>query len=120
MCVKSVIPLRTQLRELQKFQPANPHPALTSSTAQSLIVAKQLQSIIFEDNTGALEIANQDSQYRPRTKHISIKWHHFRDQVRCGNIRVEKIGTKDQLADMLTKALAQKDFERLRRVLCGW
>ena len=34
-------------------------------------------TITFEDNKGAIELA-KESKYRPQTKHISIKWHHFR------------------------------------------
>jgi hypothetical protein len=35
--------------------------------------------IIWEDNQGFIHLANDPLQNRPRTKHISIKWHHFRD-----------------------------------------
>ena len=31
----------------------------------------------FEDNKGAIGLA-KETKYRPQTKHISIKWHHFR------------------------------------------
>ena len=39
---------------------------------------KQEVSTIWEDNAGALAIAEQETQYRPRTKHIAVKWHRFR------------------------------------------
>jgi len=35
----------------------------------------------FEDNKGAIELA-KEPKYRPRTKHISIKWHHFREHIK--------------------------------------
>jgi hypothetical protein len=38
-------------------------------------------SIIREDNLGCIHLANDPLQNRPRTKHISIKWHHFRDEI---------------------------------------
>ncbi len=38
---------------------------------------------VFEDNSGALEIA-KFPKMRPRTKHINIKYHHFRDYVDRG------------------------------------
>ena len=35
---------------------------------------------IFEDNSGALEMATTH-KYRPRTKHLNVKLHHFRDYI---------------------------------------
>ena len=35
----------------------------------------------FEDNKGAIEFATEP-KYIHRTKHISIKWHHFRDHIK--------------------------------------
>jgi hypothetical protein len=84
------------------------------------MLCKQHQSIVYKDNTGALEIANSDSQYRPRTKHISIKWHRFRDHVASGKMTVSKIDTTVQWADFLTKPLPKITFERLRKLVMGW
>ena len=66
----------------------------------------------FEDNIGAIELAKAP-KLRPRTKHINIKYHHFRKYVHEGKVRIEKIDTADQLADLGTKPLASKPFERL-------
>ena len=63
----------------------------------------------FEDNAGALELANAP-RMRPRTKHINIKYHHFRDYVEQGKIKIEKVDTKEQLADLGTKPLTRKPF----------
>ena len=38
-------------------------------------------SSVFEDNNGALELA-REPKYRSRTKHIAIKYHHFREHVK--------------------------------------
>ena len=122
MCAGSLIPMRTLLNEVSKFQPENFHPTLTKSgkTETTPMLCKQHQSVVYEDNTGALEITNQDSQYRPRTKHISIKWHRFRDHVHSGEMTVAKIDTSVQWADFLTKPLAKPAFERLRHLVMGW
>jgi hypothetical protein len=74
---------------------------------QSHIDTRMHQSTVFEDNTGCLEIANNPDQFRPQTKHIGIKWHHFCDALKNGSIVVKKIDTKFQLADPLTKPLTQ-------------
>ena len=43
----------------------------------------ELHCTLFEDNNGALELATKP-RYRPQTKHIAIKYHHFREKVQKG------------------------------------
>jgi hypothetical protein len=43
----------------------------------------------------------------------------FRKHVRKGLIKIFPVDTKDQIADALTKPLAQNDFQRHRRFMCG-
>jgi hypothetical protein len=62
---------------------------------------------------------NKPDQFRPWTKHIGIKWHHFRDAVKNGSVVVKKIYTSLQLADPLTKPLPQPTFEKLCLLLMG-
>jgi len=73
---------------------------------------------VFEDNSGALELARLP-KLRPRTKHINVCYHHFHDHVRKGLIKIFPVGTDDQVAGVLTKALAQNVFTRHRISLCG-
>ncbi len=73
---------------------------------------------VFEDNSGALELARLP-KLRPRTKHINLCYHHFRKHVHKGLIKIFPIDTKDKIADTLTKALAQNDFQHHRRHMCG-
>ena len=74
---------------------------------------------VYEDNSGALEIA-REYKFRPRTKHINVKLHHFRDYVDRKEISIHHIGTLDQPADLLTKPLSQTLFEKFRKMLMGW
>ena len=74
---------------------------------------------VFEDNTGAIEIAKEEN-YRPRTKHLNVKLHHLRSYVESGEISIRKIDTYHQPADMLTKHLNEADFVRHRRTMMGW
>ena len=48
-----------------------------------------------------------------KTKHIPIKYHFLQEQVAEKNIRVEYVGTKEQVADIFTKQLPQEAFEYL-------
>ena len=74
---------------------------------------------VFEDNTGAIELA-REPKYRPRTKHLHTKLHHFRSYVENKTISIHHIDTKDQPADYLTKPLNIEDFQRLRQKIMGW
>jgi hypothetical protein len=73
---------------------------------------------VFEDNSGALELARLP-KLRPRTKHINVCYHHFCEHVHKGLIKIFPIDTKDQIADVLAKPLAQHDFQRHCRSMCG-
>ncbi len=73
---------------------------------------------VFEDNSGALELARLP-KLRPRTKLINVCYHHFCEHVRKGLIKIFPIDTKDQIADALTKALVRNDLQRHRRYMCG-
>jgi len=57
---------------------------------------------------------------RPRTKHVGLKYHHFRSKVKEGLISVQYVSTQKQVADIFTKALPEAQFLILRRMLSGW
>jgi hypothetical protein len=56
------------------------------------------------DNAGAIEIANVP-KIRPRTKHLNIKYHHFREEVKKETISIYHTRTEEQIADILNQAL---------------
>ena len=60
--------------------------------------------LIRGDNIGALEIATNTVNNK-RTKHIDIRFHHVRDHVQKGHIRLTYIDTANNPADLLTKPL---------------
>ena len=74
---------------------------------------------VFEDNNGCIELA-KCPKLRPRTKHIGIKYHHFRSKVMDGTIKVLPIDTKDQEAHIFTKPLSRDQFHKLCELLMGW
>jgi hypothetical protein len=63
---------------------------------------------VFEDNSGALEMARAPKS----TKHMNLKYHHFRDAVQKGNVTIHAIDTRDQLADVFTKPLGIDLFKK--------
>nr|GEU31476.1 putative reverse transcriptase domain-containing protein [Tanacetum cinerariifolium] len=56
------------------------------------------------DNKGAIDLSKNPVQHS-RTKHIKIRHHFLRDNVRKWNISIEKVSSKDNIADILTKPL---------------
>ena len=74
---------------------------------------------LFEDNNGAVELAKAP-KILPRTKHIALKYHHFREHVRKGLIKINLIDTLEQVADIFTKALPFPIFNYLRKKIIGW
>ena len=72
----------------------------------------------FEDNKSCLEIATNHKS-RPRTKHLSVRLHHFRSYVEDKTITIEHVDTQNQLADIFTKPLAQGPFTYLRDKIMG-
>ena len=79
----------------------------------------QMHCKVFEDNSGALEMARVPKM-RPRTKHLNIKYHHSREAVKNGLISIHAIGTAEQRADIFTKPLGTELFFRFRLALMGW
>jgi hypothetical protein len=77
-------------------------------------------SIIWEYNQGWIHLANDPLQNRSRTQHISIKWHHFQDEIQKGNIKITKIHTSLNIYEILTKPLVTSKFMGLRKFLMGW
>jgi len=79
-----------------------------------------MHSQVFEDNNGALALA-ESPKMTPRTKHIEVKYHWFRDSIGEKNgIVLRKISSEDQKADILTKGLTLEVFRSIRKLLMGW
>jgi hypothetical protein len=51
------------------------------------------------------------------TKHIRVKYHYTCKLVLSGDALVTHVGSKDNLADIMTKPLARSDFQHLRHYL---
>ncbi|GJS49831.1 hypothetical protein Tco_0599952 [Tanacetum coccineum] len=65
------------------------------------------------DNKGAINVSKNPVQHS-RTKHIKIPHHFLRDNVQKGNISIEKVSSKDNIANILTKPLKHESFNYLR------
>nr|GEV08372.1 copia protein [Tanacetum cinerariifolium] len=65
------------------------------------------------DNKGAIDLSKNPILHS-RIKHIEIRHHFFRDNVQKGNISIEKVSSKDNITDILTKPLKREPFNLLR------
>ena len=59
----------------------------------------------------------EDHENHQRVKHIDVKYFFVREQQQLGTIKMTSIPTDNQLADIFTKPLARKKFERLRELM---
>ena len=82
-------------------------------------VVSSMHSTVFEDNQGTLQLARVP-RMTPRTKHFGIKYHFFREYVEKGDLKLTKIISKEQQADIFSKGLPRPTFEYLRKGLLGW
>jgi len=103
---REVLPLRetrTELRSILNIPDAN------------LVI----KCTLFEDNMGAEELAKIQKN-RSRTKHIAVKYHHFREAVANGILNIVRVDTTNQLADIFTKTLTRLPLEYLRLIIMEW
>ena len=108
MALRTVIPIQGILKEMQSMgYGIHPDPRAT-------FICR-----LFEDNQSAIHIA-QVPKIRPRTKHINCKYFHFQGHVLSGSIIIQKINTKEQPADFLTKMLDEATFIKHRFFTLGW
>ena len=100
------IPVIQLMEELESIVPFyNPTP--------------QIWCKLFEDNTSCIVVA-ESARLTPRTKHIAIKYHHFREFVKSGAVKIYPIGTREQQADIFTKPLDEAQFKYLRLLFLCW
>jgi hypothetical protein len=105
--LRNTIPLMELLKELQTKKIGIPH------------TTPGIHCKVFEDNSGAIEIAKVPKM-RPRTKHINVKYHHFREYIEREDISIHYIPTGDQPADMMTKPLNETLLAKHRYTVMGW
>jgi hypothetical protein len=74
---------------------------------------------LLKTNLGALEMLNTPKM-RPRTKHLNVKYHHFREAVRLNKVSIWAVNTLQQVADIFTKPLGLELFVKFRKLIVGW
>jgi len=65
------------------------------------------------DNQSAAKLI-RNTEFHKRSKHIDICYHFVREKYSNGDIEIEYVCSRNQLADILTKALSRDLFQTLR------
>ncbi|CEP01473.1 hypothetical protein PBRA_002079 [Plasmodiophora brassicae] len=71
-------------------------------------------SIVLEDNTAAEQMV-KTLGVTDRNKHIRVKWHYVRECVQEGLLRFERVASKNNPADALTKPTTREPVEVMKR-----
>jgi len=63
--------------------------------------------VVHVDDNGSISHSLNDKNHR-RTKHIDVRYHFIKNQVKCGNITFQYIPSSENVADLFTKFLSQE------------
>ena len=70
-------------------------------------------SKLYVDNSGAVELS-RDRKSCHRSRHVDRRYFKVRELVAEGHLSVEHIDTKENSADLLTKALSREVYNKHR------
>ena len=96
-CTKQVLWIRQMIIELNDMDP-------TDTTT------------IHQDNQGTIQLAS-NAVVSSRSKHIDIRYHMIRDEIKKGTIQLSYLQTDEMIADVMTKSLPKEKFEEMRHKL---
>jgi hypothetical protein len=82
----------------------------------NIIFDDEKRIIIYGDNTSANRLATAQ-EAKTSMKYLNVKMHVVRERHALKHIDIRQIGTKNQIADIMTKNLARVTFNHLRHQL---
>jgi len=71
---------------------------------------------LFVDNNSTIALM-KNPIFHGRSKHIDTRYHFIRECIERGQIVAKRVGTGEQKADSLTKALAARSLMVMRHIL---
>jgi gag-polypeptide of LTR copia-type len=71
---------------------------------------------LFNDNQGSIHLA-KNADHHARTKHIDVKYHYIRQELIKRTITLNHVSTRDNVADLFTKALVRDKHAAFTRTL---
>jgi histone deacetylase 1/2 len=122
----SLLCWRSKLHSSITLSTAEAEYVAASETAKEILWLRQLTTEIgfpqtsattmFEDNAACIKMSSNIG-VSGRNKHLEVKMHFVRDLVAKNVVKLLKIGTADQRADIFTKNLPRPSFEKHRASL---
>jgi hypothetical protein len=70
-------------------------------------------TVILCDNQSCIKMT-ENPVFHDKSKHIEIRYHYIRDMVQRGVVKLQYVGTDQQVADVLTNPLSRVKFEYFR------
>ena len=76
----------------------------------------EMDPVFFCDNQGTLAASKNPAQFS-KLKHLELKYHFLKSVVQEKKIKMEYCKTSDMIADIMTKALGHKIFNKMRELM---
>lgn len=70
------------------------------------------------DNQGATNLAKNPIHHQ-RSKHIDIRYHFIREEVKEDRVSLEYVPTKENIADIFTKPASKENLEKFKDIILG-
>ena len=116
--LQSCVALSTPEAEYMAVSDAGKEGRSLLKLAKNIIDNKTSCIRIAEDNK-ACELWTRQSSHASKTKQIDISFHHIRDEVAKGTIKIISVPSSVNCADALTKPLSQSLFYKLNDIIFG-
>ena len=81
-----------------------------------LKIPQPMSTEIKIDNKSAIELA-KNPVHHERSKHIDVRFHFIRQQVKEKNVHLRHVASRDQIADVLTKPLSKVWLDNYKRLM---
>jgi hypothetical protein len=79
---------------------------------------QQQPTVTWEDNVACIYMSRTSVMYH-KARHIDTRVYRLREMCRDGTMRLEKISTQEQTADIMTKGLPKAPFCKHRNRMLG-
>ena len=93
---------------------------LSSSTATGHGFGSTSPTPVYKDKTACIEWTDKLIGGRERAKHIEIRKHFAHEAAQLGHLRLKRVSTTDQLANVFTKSLQPAQFVAIIDRLLRW
>jgi hypothetical protein len=110
---KSSIALSTTGEECIATCSASCESILLQNLLTGLFDLEMEATVILCDNQSCINMM-ENPVFHDKSKHIEIQYHYIRDMVQRGAVKLQYVGTNENVADVFTKLLSRVKFEYFR------